>query len=93
MLDLTQYYPCQIKDNNSGWSYLSQLCSDEQSLLFITTKGFLNRGILEEVQSVLNSATIAVETIDSNPELQQIHEIHQKYKDAKFDLVIGLGGG
>ena len=93
MLDLTQYYPCQIMDKDSGWNYLSQLCSNGQSLLFITTKGFLNRGILEKLQSVLGSAAIAIETTDSNPELQQIHEIHQKYKNAKFDLVIGLGGG
>lgn len=93
MLDLSQYYPCQVMDKDSGWSYLNQLCSEKQNLLFITTKGFLKRGILEKLQPVLNSATIVVEAIDSNPELQQIHEIHQKYKDAQFDLVIGLGGG
>lgn len=93
MLDLTQYYPCQIKDKDSGWTYLNQLCSNRQNLLFITTKGFLKRGILEKLLSVLGTTTIAVETIDSNPELQTIHEIHQKYKDEKFDLVLGLGGG
>lgn len=93
MLDLTQYYPCQIKDKDSGWIYLNQLCSNGQNLLFITTKGFLKRGILEKLQSVLGAATIVVETIDSNPELQTIHEIHQKYKHEKFDIVLGLGGG
>lgn len=93
MLDLTQYYPCQIKDKDSGWTYLNQLYSNGQNLLFITTKGFLKRGILEKLQSVLGTATITVETIDSNPELQTIHEIHQKYKDERFDIILGLGGG
>lgn len=93
MLDLAQYYPCHVEENGSGWAYLNQLCSNKQNILFITTRGFLKRGSLEKVKSLSQSAVLAVEIVDSNPELQNIHEIHQKYRDEKVDLVLGLGGG
>lgn len=93
MLDLTQYYPCQVNEKDSVWTYLNHSCSNDQKILFITTKGFLKRGILEKVGAVLQSSSIAIETVDSNPELQKVHEIHQKYKDERIDLILGLGGG
>ena len=93
MLDLTQYYPCYVKEKDSGWEYLSQLCSDKQNILFVTTKGFIKRSVLEKIKPFLRSSTLAIEIVDSNPELQNINEMHQKYRDKKIDLVIGMGGG
>ncbi len=64
--------------------------------LFVTDKGVIGAGLAEPVLSGLKAARVKVEVYDGcvpEPPIEALEECYGRYREEKFDLVVGLGGG
>lgn len=63
-------------------------------ILFVTSKGFSERGILKSVLYDLNDSVVSVfDEVKPNPGLEELDEVVSILGNTKFDMIIGLGGG
>lgn len=65
-----------------------------ERILFITSKGFSDRGILKSIIDNSNNSIITVfDEVKPNPGLDELDEVVSRLGNAKFDMIVGLGGG
>lgn len=65
-----------------------------QRVLLVTTSGFVQRGTVNRIRSILESCTITVwDEVKPNPDLEQLYLATKQLKGLNFEVVIGLGGG
>lgn len=63
-------------------------------ILFVTSKGFSDRGILKSILDNLNNCSVSVyDEVKPNPGLDELDEVVSKLGKTKFDMIVGLGGG
>ncbi len=65
----------------------------KRKALFVTTPGFIKRGILERVRSISDNIVHVVDSIPANPTFTALREIYEEIWKKDFDVIVALGGG
>ncbi len=67
-----------------------------KKILILTDKPIIQSGLLDKVKGQLDKGKFKYDVYDgckADPPMTLIQELGQKIKDAKYDLLIGVGGG
>jgi len=67
-----------------------------EKVLIVTDPGIVQSGILEKVTTVLKSAQIATgvfDKVEPDPRIEIVYQASVYLHEAKYDTVIGVGGG
>lgn len=96
-LDLQwQYFnPVRIDFGCGALSNLPNYISDiNGTVLFITTKGFVRRGIISKVRGLIgNSDCLVCDKVTPNPEITFIAKLINEYKNRDIRKIVAIGGG
>ena len=66
----------------------------ESNILFVTSNFFNQKGFIEKFKSVINSFCIHVlKDVSPNPDISEIKNYINYFKDEKINLIVALGGG
>ncbi|WP_042471113.1 phosphonoacetaldehyde reductase [Bacillus ndiopicus] len=86
------YNPVKIEFGHNSLDFLPRYINGRKALL-VTSKSFVNRGIVKEIVS--NNPTImqVISNIQPNPTINQILEIRSQLDYENFEMIIALGGG
>ncbi len=85
--------PVQVYAGSGAFEQLHRLVPEGRSL-FITSRGFTDRGVTTGVLASLGAArTIVHDGVRPNPGLDGLDELTTEYRDAKIASIVALGGG
>jgi len=89
----THYNPVHIISGIDVVENLQKLIP-QHKILFITTKGFTNRGITAKVLKKFGrNRVIVYDHVNSYPELDDLDFLTNLYRNSGFNCILALGGG
>lgn len=66
---------------------------NNRKTLIITSKGFVDRGIVDKIYSYSNSIVDVISTVKSHPEFKDIRVLYELAYKKNFELIVAIGGG
>ena len=66
---------------------------NKRKTLIVTSQGFVQRGLVNEVISYSNCIINVISNVKSHPEFKDIEEIYKLAHQKKFELIVAIGGG
>lgn len=91
-MNFEYYNPVRIIFGLNSLNKLSSLVGNKRTL-FITTSGFVNRGILDEMSKLRLNISYIINDVYPNPTFDYLREKYESLNYNKFDLIVALGGG
>jgi alcohol dehydrogenase len=78
-----------------NWSdSLAEHLQNYQNVLFVLSKGGLNRGYYSKIQHNFESKLVSViDDVPTLPDLDYVESLFNHFKGMKFDCIVGIGGG
>lgn len=86
------YNPVRIEFGNGNLKKLDALVGSRK-VLFVTTPGFIKRGILNQVRSIESQIVHVVDSIPANPTFKSLEPIYRTVWKKPFEVIVVLGGG
>ena len=66
----------------------------DRKVLLVSTAGFVNRGGLEQIRSILgNRLAGVISSVISNPDVENLAQLCAESYHFKFDIIVAIGGG
>ncbi|MEF2968091.1 phosphonoacetaldehyde reductase [Paenibacillus sp. M1] len=62
-------------------------------VLLVTSKGFVNRGLVTELEKQLNNSFFIIDSVSPNPSLQTVGNLYKESYGYDFDIILAVGGG
>jgi phosphonate metabolism-associated iron-containing alcohol dehydrogenase len=84
--------PTKIVYGNDSFNELPEFVKDRKVLL-VTSKGFINRGILDKLNALKIDIVDVVSDIKSHPEFKDLEVTYNKIKNINHDAILAIGGG
>tara|TARA_Y100000389_G_C17464492_1_gene524391 strand:- start:1549 stop:2625 length:1077 start_codon:yes stop_codon:yes gene_type:complete len=66
---------------------------NNRKTLLITSKGFVERGLIDAVNSYTNCIVETISSVKSHPEFKDLEKIYKQAYQKKFELIVAIGGG
>lgn len=75
-------------------SALGAFVSPGDSLLIITSRGFVSRGVTERILKTYDKSKFVIDdTITPNPTFDELEKLRSKYIAGRYTKIVALGGG
>lgn len=87
-------FPVQILFCTGALQDIPKIATGKRRLALVTTAGFTKRGVTDRLRELIGPTLVAVvDNVKENPDLDQLDRETLSLRDAKPDMIIGLGGG
>jgi len=86
------HMPTKVVYGQNSLKDIDTYINHRKSLL-ITSQGFIERGLVDKVNTYTDNIVEVVSNIKSHPEFIDIEKIYNQVHQTKFELIIAIGGG
>ncbi|MFJ5767806.1 phosphonoacetaldehyde reductase [Lysinibacillus sp. NPDC093210] len=84
--------PVKVEFGRGSIDFLPRFINGRKALL-VTSKGFVTRGLVNQIVNNNTEIVNIIDTIQPNPTLNQLEEIRKNIQYEEFEIIVALGGG
>lgn len=87
-----KYNPTHVIITNDYLECLKEIIKDDDSLLLVTSPGFIKRGEAQKLTELFSKLEVFSD-IKPNPEIEHLDNQFPRFQNKNFQYIIALGGG
>ena len=84
--------PTKIVYGRDSFKDVDSLIKGRKTLL-ITSKGFVKRGLVKELEALTSNIVAVISEVKSYPEFKDLEVTYNKIAEIDFELILAIGGG
>jgi len=90
--DFSYFMPTKMVYGKNKLNDLNKYIDGRKTLL-ITSKGFVQRGLVDKIKSLTPHIVDVISEVKSHPEFKDLEQTYNKIREMDYELILAIGGG